>query len=119
MRIHFSCNRVVKNPIFTVSFFNLERLLIASNYSNHDGCLIDKISGTGYIDYHLSKINLNPSKYTCTVTLSETDSVNTLDWHENYYSFIIAGNTSNYGLVNPFPIWELSQSKSKSRINIK
>ncbi|GAI89065.1 unnamed protein product, partial [marine sediment metagenome] len=37
IRIHFSCMRAVKNPIFTVSIFSLEGIAIASNYSNFDG----------------------------------------------------------------------------------
>ncbi len=110
MRIHFSCTRIVRNPIFTIGFFNLDGIVVASNYSNRDNYTIDKISGTGYIDYCLSKIAFNPSKYTCSITFAEEEVSNILEWHENYYNFIVSGNSSNYGLINPFPVWTLNCS---------
>ena len=51
LRIYFNCRRIVKKPIFTVSLFNIEGLLVSTNYSNFYGYNIDKISGGGFVHF--------------------------------------------------------------------
>ena len=114
LRIHFNCKRIVKNPIFTVSIFNYsEGLLICSNYSNFDGYNIDEISGIGYVDFYIRKLLFKPSKYICSITFSEKDIANILDWHEKFYIFTVTGKATNYGLFNPLPEWSLTLNKDK------
>jgi len=111
LRIHFACRRIVKNPIFTVSIFNSEGLTVSSNYSNFDGCEFSQIFGVGYIDFCLDKLAFKPSKYVCSVTFSEEEVANVLDWHEKCYVFTVAGSSANYGLINPFPKWSLKYNQ--------
>jgi len=115
IRIHFSCMRVVKNPIFTVSIFSLEGIAIASNYSNFDGYKFDQIFGVGYIDFYLDKLAIKPSRYTCSITFAEKEVSNVLAWHEKCYKFVVTGDSSNYGLINPFPKWSLKYNE----VNVK
>jgi len=105
LRIGFACRRTVKNPVFTVSIFDSEGHVFSSNYSNFDGYQFSSISGTGHVDFLLDKLSFNPAKYICSITLSEEEVANILDWHEKRYSFTIAENTTNYGFFNPFPRW--------------
>jgi len=109
LRIYFNCRRPVKKPIFTVSIFNLEGLLIISNYSNFDGYSIDKISGESYIDFCIEKLSLKPSKYICSITFAEKEVSNILEWHEKSYTFIIKSGLTNNALINPFPEWYLKE----------
>ena len=111
LRIHFACKRIVKNPIFTVSIFNSEGLTVSSNYSNFDGCGFTQIFGVGHIDFCLDKLAFKPSKYVCSVTFSEEEVSNVLDWHEKCYVFTVAGSSTNYGLINPFPKWSLKYNQ--------
>jgi len=111
LRIHFVCRRLVKNPIFTVSIFSPEGLLVNSNYSNFDGYEFPSIFKEGYIDFYFNKLSFKPSKYICSITLSEKEVTNILDWHDKCYVFTVVGNTSNYGLINPFPKWTLNQNE--------
>lgn len=108
LRIHFDCKRIIKNPVFTVAIYNYSKgLLVSSNYSNFDGCKLSSISGTGYIDFCLNKLPFEASKYVCSVTFAEKEVSNILDWHEKCYVFTVAGSSTNYGLINPFPGWFL------------
>lgn len=109
LRIHFACRRTVKNPIFAVTIYNSEGLAVSSNYSNFDGYKLTHIFGLGYIDFCLNKLGFKPSKYICSVTLSEEVSnvPKVLEWHEKCYVFTVAGKSRNYGLINPFPKWSV------------
>jgi len=107
LRIHFDCRRIVKNPIFGVTIFNLEGLTINFNRTNFDGYNFPQISGIGYIDFCIDKIQFKPFQYVCSIFLSEKEFKNYLDWHEKCYGFNVAGNATNQGLINPFPKWFL------------
>jgi len=111
LRVHFVCKRAVQNPIFTVSIFNTEGLLVSSNYSNFDGYKVAQISGIGYTDFCISKLAFKPCRYVCSITFSEKEVANVLDWHEKCYLFTITGRLTNYGLINPFPEWFLEYEK--------
>jgi ABC-type polysaccharide/polyol phosphate transport system ATPase subunit len=115
LRIHFDCTRIVKNPIFTVAIFSSEGLLVSGNYSNFDGYISAQIFGAGYIDFCINKLAFKSSKYICSVTFAEEEVSNILVWHEKCYVFTVAGNSTNYGLTNPFPKWSLKCNKGEVR----
>ena len=107
LRIYFNCKRIVNKPIFTVSLFNIEGLLVSSNYSHFDGYNIDKISGEGYVDFCIDKLAFKPSKYICSITFAEKEIANVLEWHEKCHTFNIKSGITNNALINPFPEWSL------------
>ena len=113
LRIHFDCKRIVKDPVFTVSIYNSEDLAVSSNYSNFDDYKPAQIYGVGYIDFCLNKLPFRPSKYICSITFAEKEVSNILEWHERCYTFTVAGNCTNYGLINPFPKWSLRDNENE------
>lgn len=117
-RITFETDRVVEKPIFTISIFNPENIVVISNYTNFDGVKIDQIEDEGYIDFELDNIQLKPSQYKFSVTLSERGDVNNhLEWHEKMYTFnIVSNGVTSYGLYNPNPKWDLVQGKENYNI---
>jgi lipopolysaccharide transport system ATP-binding protein len=111
IRIHFKCGRTVVQPIFVMSIYNAEDLVMCSNYSNLDGFTIDCIKGAGYVDFSLGSIPFKPSRYLCSITLSEKEVSNAIVWHEKCHAFTVSGGLTNYGLFNPFPTWSLSLTR--------
>jgi lipopolysaccharide transport system ATP-binding protein len=109
IRIHYRADRKVNKPIFTVSVANPENIQVISNYTNFDKFDIDSIMGEGYIDFKIGVLALKPSEYKCTFTLTENNDINNhLEWHDKAHSFVVSGNDYvSYGLINPFPTWEL------------
>jgi lipopolysaccharide transport system ATP-binding protein len=107
LRIHFNCMRAVNEPIFTVSIFNPEGLVVSSNYSNLDGYNLVSILGKGYVDFCICKLPLKASQYVCSITFAEGEVANVLEWHEKCYAFTVSEGSTNYGLINPFPKWSL------------
>jgi len=107
LRIHFECKRTIEKPIFGVSIYNSEGVKINFNRSNLDGYNFTQISDRGYVDFCIDKLPFPPSIYICTVFVSEKDFHNYLVFHEKIYKFIVAGNSTNQGLINPFPKWSL------------
>lgn len=111
IRIHFHCKRPVDRPVFTVSILDPENIQVISNYTIFDGYSVKTIEGEGYLDFIIEKLLLKPSKYRCTITLSENGEINNvLEWHDKRHYFkVLSGGTVSYGIVNPFPKWKLSK----------
>jgi lipopolysaccharide transport system ATP-binding protein len=109
MRIHFDCKRKVKNPMFTLGILNAENITIVANFSNYD-CReqIPEIYGKGYIDVIIKNLHIKPGGYVCTVTLTENELANVLDWHEKSFSFSVVSNGAvAYGLLQLPVQWDL------------
>ncbi len=107
-RIHFCCTRRVRKPRFTIGLLNPESIGVIAHYSHYDGHEFQEISGTGYVDFCLERLPVKPGNYTCTVTLTEDDLSNVLDWHEKGYRFTVTGRPSQ-GLLNLPARWSLEQ----------
>ncbi len=108
VRIHFDCQRSVKKPQFTIGIMNPENIAVMAHYSNRDGLEIPQISGKGRVDFSVQTLPLKPGNYTCTVTLTEDQLTNVLDWHEKSYRFRVRG-TACQGLLNLPAEWTLHQ----------
>jgi len=113
IKIHFSAKREIQNPVFAVSIFDIEQRQIFSNYSSFDGYKINSVSGEGDIEYILEKNILRPGKYSLSVSISELEVGNVLELHEKIYMLMIAKNNRSYGIVNPFPRWQLDERSAK------
>lgn len=109
MRIHYKCDREIKDAIFTVSISSPENIQVISNYTKYDGVKIPSIKGTGYVDFVINNISLKSSEYRCTITFTENDDINNhLVWHDKAHVFkIMPGETTSYGIINPHPKWEV------------
>lgn len=111
LRIHYNATRIIRNPIFVVTIQNMENAVLISNYSNFDGLNLDSISGDGHVDFSLERLDLKIGKYFTSVILSEGEVSNTIDHHESKYSFLVKSRAVAYGLINPYPSWELKSEK--------
>ncbi len=105
--IEFIAKHKIIKPVFTISIFNSELILVCSNYSTFDNLIIDDLEGRKIIRYTIDSINFKPGVYFCSITISEIEVSNTLVWHEKVYNFKVAGNSTNYGMFNPHPKWDI------------
>lgn len=109
MRMHYSLKRIVDKPVFVISIFNPENIMVISNYNKYDGFNIDKIENSGHVCFKMQKLNLKPASYSVSISLAEDNDLNkVLEWHDKMYSFSVVPNDMvSYGVVNPFPEWNL------------
>jgi lipopolysaccharide transport system ATP-binding protein len=112
LRIHYATTRKITKPVFVVNIHNMENVGVISNYSDFDGYKIDELEGDGYVDFVINRLDLKIGKYQVNVIFSENEVSNTIDHHENRYSFLVKSDTVTYGLVNPFPSWEFRKEST-------
>ena len=106
VRIRYHTTRIVQHPIFTVSLLDQEGKLIFDCYSDRVNAQVERISGTGEVVFFIEHLNIKPNLYECSVTLSEKEQLNKLEWHEKAYQLVVTNNNHypiNQGLMYPYP----------------
>lgn len=89
IRINFQFERIVRNPIFTVSGLSDDGIVIFESYSDNE---IDYLNGNGIIEFSIESFTIKPGLYHISVTLSEKELLNKLEWHNNLYSIKVLNN---------------------------
>jgi hypothetical protein len=106
LKIHYKCKRRIANPIFAISIFTAERILITSRYSYLDGFTPESIEGEGAITMKISSVNVAPGEYLVSAVLSEFKVENAFDWHDKMYRFRVTGDFRCYGLMDFCVEWK-------------
>lgn len=111
IRINFQFERIVRNPIFTVSGLSDDGIVIFESYSDNE---IDYLNGNGIIEFSIESFTIKPGLYHISVTLSEKELLNKLEWHNNLYSIKVLNNEKiriNQGLTYLNPNWKVNFDK--------
>jgi lipopolysaccharide transport system ATP-binding protein len=112
IRINYSAKRKIKNPIIIISLMDPENIQAVTNYSIFDGFKPEEITGNGHIDFEIKRLELKPSYYRCSLSLSEDGDINKhVEWHDKAHQFqVVSNGTTSYGIFNPFPKWSHKQN---------
>jgi len=105
-KVYFNLMREVAEPIFSIAMVDSSDNIVFESYTHE---IASKLSGAGSLLFEIETLNIKPGIYSCSVTLSEKEHLNKLEWHEKaYHIFIInEGLPINQGYIYPFPKWFL------------
>jgi hypothetical protein len=107
VRVRYSAQRRVEKPILTLAMFNSRGNVLFEIYSHRDLEQMPPLEGEGTTEVVLQRLTLKPDVYFVSVTLSEDDILNKLEWHEKSYLLRVTNDEFpvNQGLVYPHPKW--------------
>jgi len=108
IRIFYHTQRKIERPIFSASLLDREGTVIFECYSDVHGNGLSEISGNGYVDLSIETLNIKVGFYDLTITLSEREHFDKLEWHDRAYKIVIIKNQYhiNQGMIYPYPKWE-------------
>ena len=112
IRINFHFERLIANPIFTISALSNDGVIAFENYSFNDIC---NLQGNGEIDFIIPSFASKPQIYHISVTLAENEILNKLEWHNNLYSILVLKNEEikiNQGFSYFYPSWILKTTSN-------
>lgn len=110
-RVYYNLKREVKAPMFTFGIANVENVSVIVSFSNqHIDTSETILKGEGFFDFIVPKLYLKPGNYRCTVTLTEGNLENVLDWHEKNFLFTIyADKPMTHGLLQMPTEWDIKK----------
>jgi ABC-type polysaccharide/polyol phosphate transport system ATPase subunit len=107
VRIHYHAHTPVDNPQFGLAFYFGTSVHIAG--PNNDGAdyRIDRIDGSGYVDFALAELLLLPGNYFVTVAIHDSTGLHTYDMHFQHYRFRVytRGAQRSFGVIDMPARW--------------
>ncbi len=105
--VDYRCERRVDPPVMTLALSNSRGVVVFESYSSRELSQVPAIEGSGRVEVHIEGVTLKPDVYFLSVTLSEGDMLNKLEWHEKSYMLQITnpGLPVNQGLIYTHPRW--------------
>jgi lipopolysaccharide transport system ATP-binding protein len=107
VRLRVRAERRVEEPILTLSLINSAGVVMFESYSNREVESFPPLEGERSVEVHFPSLSFKPDVYFLSVTFSEGDIFNKLEWHERSYMLRLesAGHPVNQGLTCPHPTW--------------
>jgi len=87
IRIHYSAYKMVRNPIFGVTFYSPEDFIVSHIRTDADNITIGEISGEGFIDLNIENLNLLPNLYKISVWILQEDGLAVYDAHYKEHKY--------------------------------
>jgi len=104
VRIHYSANEGVYDPVFGISLYNDQGLHLFGTNTALKDTVIDYVNGIGHIDLVVERIPMIQGRYLLSVAVHSRDDVH-YDWIDKHYSFEIMPKGGDVGLFEVPSKW--------------
>lgn len=107
-RIHYQAFEQVEQPTFGVAIYRDDGVHVNGPNSFIDGCVLDSIHGTGYMDYIIEALPLTPGRYEFTAAIYDHTSTHPYDHRHRAFTFEVQAGAmgSREGVVHIPSQWE-------------
>ncbi len=108
LRIHYKAPMRIYAPAFGLAFYRSDGTHVNGPNSVRSGYEIPYIEGSGYVDYCVESLPLNPGRYELTVAIYNHNSMVAFDHHHRMYTFNVRSRTSwvEEGVVHIDADWD-------------
>jgi ABC-2 type transport system ATP-binding protein/lipopolysaccharide transport system ATP-binding protein len=102
VRMFYEAKTPVDNPVFGLGFQTESGVLVSGPNSEFGGLRIDRIEGTGHIDYVLDPLVLTPSTYLLSTAITDVTLLHVYDYRDRAFTLAIQPGKSpdRNGLVS-------------------
>jgi len=108
LRMHYRTHSRIAEPTFGLAFYRSDGMHVNGPNSVRSGYEIPYLEGSGYMDYIVEHLPLNPGTYELTAAIYDHDSTVAYDHHHRMYLFDVRSETtwSEEGVVHIDAGWE-------------
>ena len=108
LRVHYMAHERIDQPTFGLAFYRRDGTHVNGPNSVRDGVEIPFIEGSGWVDYTVEKLPLNPGAYDLTVAIYDHDSTQAYDHQHRLYPFEVRSTDAwaEEGLVHIPADWQ-------------
>jgi hypothetical protein len=87
LRIHFQMQEAIERPVFGVSVRTIDGFEVSLLRTREDGCVPEKLDGSGYVDVRFDPVRLLPGTYDLSVSLSDYACLHLYDMRTDVLRF--------------------------------
>lgn len=112
-QIIFKTQREIFNPIFSISMRNPNNVIVFEKYSNFQ---LQIVQPSVYsVSLHFEELNIRPDVYTLTITLSENEQMNKIEWQNDVVNIVFVNKKKNIefnqGIIHAKGSWDIIKHK--------
>jgi ABC-type polysaccharide/polyol phosphate transport system ATPase subunit len=85
IRMYYRANRPVEDPVFGVAIYHRNGFQLNGPNSRFGGCMIRKVTGTGYVDYVVDELPLLPGEYPITAAVYDDAMLQAYDHRDRHF----------------------------------
>jgi lipopolysaccharide transport system ATP-binding protein len=102
----YNAPRIIKSPIFGISFYNINGLF-AGFWNSYENVRLPDIKGAGTVRLTIDPLDLPIDSYQCTVVVNEEEESNILEWKDLKKKLVVERPNNARGLVKLRHNWSL------------
>jgi lipopolysaccharide transport system ATP-binding protein len=110
LNIFYSCNRLITEPIFSVSLLGSNGDIMMDVNTRSGLVLIPDLIGSGYVTLVIERIDLTPGIYSIDIGIFEREWTYAYDYQRHAEEFEIVGQEGQKGFLSPPAKWKLGNS---------
>lgn len=107
IRIYYNCRKPIQDPVIGIGIYRIDDLCIFATNTFIDKQNLEEIDLQGYIDIHISHINLLPNIYFLDVAV-HTEEGFPYDYHYRLYRFKVFSDINDLGICRLDHKWTYS-----------
>jgi ABC-type polysaccharide/polyol phosphate transport system ATPase subunit len=101
IRLHYRCAAPVERPVFGVAIHRDDGVHVTGPNTRTSGLVIDRVEGTGAVDYAIEGLPLLPGRYLVSAAVYDHDLITPFDHRDRVVPLVVVegGTAERFGLV--------------------
>jgi lipopolysaccharide transport system ATP-binding protein len=101
VRLHYQCTQPVDRPVFGVAIHRDDGLHVTGPNTQMGGLEIERVSGTGAVDYAIERLPLLPGRYYLSAAVYDHDLITPYDHRDRFAPLVVieGGTLERFGVI--------------------
>jgi lipopolysaccharide transport system ATP-binding protein len=110
VRLHYQCTQPVDRPVFGVAIHRDDGLHVTGPNTQMGGLAIDRVSGSGSVDYTIERLPLLPGRYYLSAAVYDHDLITPYDHRDRFVPLVVieGGTLERFGVIELPARWSWS-----------
>jgi ABC-type polysaccharide/polyol phosphate transport system ATPase subunit len=101
VRLHYECTQPVDRPVFGVAIHRDDGLHVTGPNTQMGGLAIERVSGSGFVDYTIERLPLLPGRYYLSAAVYDHDLITPYDHRDRFAPLVVieGGTLERFGVI--------------------
>jgi len=101
VRLYYECTQPVDRPVFGVAIHRDDGLHVTGPNTQMGGLAIERVSGSGFVDYTIERLPLLPGRYYLSAAVYDHDLITPYDHRDRFAPLVVieGGTLERFGVI--------------------
>jgi lipopolysaccharide transport system ATP-binding protein len=115
IRLHYRCDAPVDRPVFGVAIHRDDGVHVTGPNTRTSAFPIDRLEGTGAIDYAIDHLSLLPGRYLVSAAVYDEDLITAFDHRDRLVPLVVVegGTAERFGVIELVAGWRRADASAR------